>query len=103
METSCSRGSCRPCEVSYPGEAAMNLMNDARIREIFINRGYCELDDLGSMPNGSMSPDLGDTWFQGNSLTPQWEGEQELELNFASDYDNDNKEDDNCIIGDSTA
>ena len=90
-----------PCEVSSLGEAAANLMNDARLREIFISRGYCECDDLDSMSSGSMSPDLGDTGDQGTSLSPQWEGE--LELNSASDFDNDSKEDDRCTAGDSTA
>ena len=36
-------------------------------------------------------------------MSPQWEGELELELNSASDYDNDSKEDDSCTAGDSTA
>ena len=71
------------CAVSSPGEAATNLMNDARIRDIFINRGYCECDNLNSMSSGSMSPDLGDTGHQGPAMSPQWEGELELELNSA--------------------
>ena len=60
-------------------------------------------DDLDSMSSGSMSPDLGDTRHQGSSLSPQWEGELELELNTASDYDNDSKENDSGTAGDSIA
>ena len=82
------------CNVSSLGEAATNLMNGVRIRDIIINRGYCQCDDLASMSSGSMSPDLGGTGHPGTSLSPQWEGELELELNSANDYDNDSKEDD---------
>ena len=36
-------------------------------------------------------------------MSPQWEGELELELNSASDYDNDSKEDDSCTASNGTA
>ena len=40
-------------------------MNDVRIREIFINRGYCECDGVDSMSRCILSSDLGDTWYHG--------------------------------------
>ena len=42
------------------------------------------------MSNGSMFPDLGDMWHNGNLVSPQWE--VELELDSASDGDNANLE-----------
>ena len=74
------------CEVISLGEAATNLMNDAIIRVFFFfDNGYSECDNIDSMPSGSMSLDLGDTWHQGLPMSPQWEGELELDLNSASD------------------
>ena len=75
--------------MSSLGDAATNLINDVRVREIFINRGYCECDDLDSMSSGSMSPDLGDTWHQG------------LPREYA--VGGNSKEDDSCTASDSTA
>ena len=69
-----------PCEVTSLGEAATTLMDDARIRETFGDRGYSERDDIDSMSSGSMSPDLSDMWHQGPPMSPHWEGG--LELNF---------------------
>ena len=53
-------------EVSSLGVAAANLMNDVRIREIFINRRFCECDDQNSMSSGSMSPDLEEHGIKGS-------------------------------------
>ena len=49
-----------PCEVTSLNKAATTLMDDARIREIFIDRGYSGRDDIDSMSSGSTSPDLSD-------------------------------------------
>ena len=63
-----------PCEVTSLGEAGTNLMNDVRIREIFINKGYCECDSVDSMSRGSLSSDLGDTWYHGPPMSERWAG-----------------------------
>ena len=45
-----------------------------------------------------MLPDLGDMLCQGYLVSPQWEGE--LELDSASDYDNENEEVDSFVVQD---
>ena len=42
--------------------------------------------------SGSMSPDLGDTWRQGMSMSPQWEGDVILD----SDDNSENTAEDEC-------
>ena len=63
-----------PYEVTSLGEAATNLMNDARTREIFSGKGYCECDGVDSMSNDSLSSDPGDTWHRGPPIRPRWAG-----------------------------
>ena len=46
------------CEVTSLGEAATTFMDDSRRREIIIDKGYSERDDIDLMSCGSMSPDL---------------------------------------------
>ena len=64
-----------PREVTSLGDAATNLMKDARIREIFSGKGYYECDDIDSMPSAS---DPGDTWHHGPPIRPRWAGGLEL-------------------------
>ena len=92
-----------PCEVTSLGDAATNLRNDARIREIFMDKGYSECDGVDSMSSGSMSSGLGDTWRQGLPVSPQWEGDFELEWNSESDTDNGCEEVVSCEASDSVA
>ena len=67
------------------GEAAMTLIADARIRELFFTRSYSDCDDVDSMSSGRVSPDLCDTWHHVLPMSPQWEGE--LELGSDDDYE----------------
>ena len=85
MRAPCTDAAAVPCEVISLGEAATNLMNDVRIREIFINRGYCECDGVDSMSSCSLSSDLGDTWHHGPPTSPRWAGGLELGTNDHSE------------------
>ena len=68
----------------------VSLLADEQIRDLFTNQRYAECHFINTMSNGSMSPDLSEMWRQGYPVSPQWEGE--LELDSASDYDNENNE-----------
>ena len=62
-----------------------------RTCDFFINKRYAECFGIGTMSNGSMSPDLGEMWRHGHIVSPQWEGK--LELDSVSDCDNEYEED----------
>ena len=76
----------------------MSLVAKGRVHQLVINQGCSERDGIDTMSSGSMSPDLGEMWRQGYPVSPQWEGE--LELDSASDYDNVNEEVDSSVTHD---
>ena len=82
---------------SYDGEN-MSLMAEGRIYDLFINQRCAERHGVDTMSNGSISPDLGEKWRHGYLVSPQWEGE--LELDSASDCDNEHEKDDRLVARD---
>ena len=70
-------------------------MAEGRIYDLFINQRYAECHGIDTMSNGSISPGLGEMWRQGYLVSPQWEGE--LELDSASDCDNEYEEGDRLV------
>ena len=70
-------------------------MAEGRVCDLFINQRCAECHDMNTMSNGNMSPDLGEVWRQGYLVSPQWEGE--LELDSASDCDIAYEEDDRLV------
>ena len=73
----------------------MSLKVEGRMYDLFINQRCAECHSIGTMSNGSMSPDLGEMCRHGYPASPQWEGE--LELDSASDCDNEHEEGDRLV------
>ena len=76
-----------PSEACPFGEAVMSLVSENKIRQLFITRDHSERDGIDSMSSGSMSSVLGEMWRQGYPVSPQWEGELELD----ADVENENQ------------
>ena len=72
-------------DLRIPDSEDMSRSAEERIHDLFINQRYAECHGIDTMSNGSMSPDLGEMWHRGYPVSPQWEGE--LELDSASDSD----------------
>ena len=85
---------------SRDGEG-MSLMAEGRIYDLLINQRYAECHGIDAISNGSVSPDLGEMWRHGFPVSPQWEGE--LELDFASDCLNEYEKDDRLVARDLAA
>ena len=73
----------------------MSLKVEGRIYDLFINQRCAECHIIDTMSNGSMSPDLGEMCRHGYPASPQWE--VELELDSASDCDNEHEEDNRLV------
>ena len=87
-----------PSEACSLGAAAVSLITDVRIRQLFIIWGCSDRDNIDSMSSGSMSPDLGDTWHHVLPTSPQWEGG--LELDSDNDYEDETERDESYEAGD---
>ena len=72
-------------DLRTPESEDMSWSAEERIYDLFINQRYAECHSSDTMSNGSISPDLSDMWHHGYTVSPQWEGE--LELDAASDSD----------------
>ena len=72
-------------DLCTPESGDMPRSTEERIQDLFINQRYAECHGIGTMSNGSMSPDLGEMWHHGYLVSPQWGGD--LELDSASDGD----------------
>ena len=57
-----------------------------RIYDLFIDERCAECHDIDTMSDDRMTPDLGDVWYHGCPLCPQWEWQ--LELDSVSGDDN---------------
>ena len=79
----------------------MSLVAEGRMHQFLMNLWCSERAGIDTMSSGSMSTDLGDMWRQGNLVSPQWEGE--LELDSAIDYDNVDEEVDSVEARDHAA
>ena len=79
---------------SYDGEG-VSLMAEGMNNDLFMNQRKTECHGIDTMSNGSISLDLGEMWRQGYLVSPQWEGE--LELDSASDCDNEYEDGDRLV------
>ena len=70
------RSTSRPLS---PESEDMSRSAEDRIYDLFMNQRYAECHDLDTLSDGSMSPDLGDMWHHGYPVSPQWEGQLELD------------------------
>ena len=72
-------------DLRTPESEDMTRSAEERINDFFINQRCAECHSIDTMSNDSISPDSGEMWHHGYLVSPQWEGE--LELDAASDSD----------------
>ena len=80
---------------SYDGED-VSLRAEGRMYDLSINQRYAGRHGIDTMLNGSMYPYLGEMCHHGYPLSPQWDGE--LELDSANDCDDLTKFSDVCAF-----